>query len=227
MYTGNSTTLQDGNVVNLKRGVLQGDPLLPLLFNLMIDEALESIDNQGTVLFEGIKLSHIAFADDLVILANDTEQLNQKIQVLNKNMNRLGMSVNSDKSAICHLNFPHGKLTVNYRANPCIINKKEIPQMNYDEKYKYLGIHIDPRGNMTGTSVEETRAKLEIINKSPLKAQQKVEILRDITSMQIAYQLESMNATGATVNKFNLLLREYTKKWLRIRQMSEYLDSWT
>ena len=95
MYTGNSTTLQDGNIVNLKRGVLQGDPLLPLLFNLMIDEALESIDNQGTVLFEGIALSHIAFADDLVILANDAEQLNQKIQILNKNMNRLGMSVNS------------------------------------------------------------------------------------------------------------------------------------
>ena len=186
------------------------------MFNLMIDEALESIDNQGTVLFDGIALSHIAFADDLVILANDAEQLNQKIQLINKNMNRLGMSVNSDKSAICHLNFPHGKLTINYKANPCIIDNKEIPQMNYGETYKYLGIHIDPRGNLTGTSVKETRTKLELITKSPLKAQQKVEILRDIISMQIAYQLESTNATGATINKFNLLFREYTKKWLKI-----------
>ena len=103
-------------------------------------------------------------------------------------MKILGMAINSDKSSICHLNFPKGKLTVNYKAKPCIINEKEIPQMDYDDRYKYLGIHIDPRGNMSGTTIEKIKEKLEIITKSPLKAQQKAEILRYIISMQVAYQ---------------------------------------
>ena len=47
MYTDNKTVLADGNEVSLYRGVLQGDPLSPLLFNLMIDEVLENIKNQG------------------------------------------------------------------------------------------------------------------------------------------------------------------------------------
>ena len=112
------------------------------------------------------------------------------------------------------MNFPHEKLTVNYKSSPCIINEKKIPQMDYDDMY--LGIHIDPRGNLSGTTIEQTRQKLEIITKSPLKAQQKTEILREIISMQIAYQLEFTNASDATVNKLDLLFREYTKKWLRI-----------
>ena len=55
--------------------------------------------------------------------------------------------------------------------------------MDYDDKY--LGIHIDPRGNMSGTTIEKIREKLEIITKSPLKAQQKAKILRDIISMPV------------------------------------------
>ena len=98
MYTDNKTVFADGNEVSLDRGVLQGDPLSPLLFNLMIDEVLENIKNQGTVLFEGVRLNHIAFADDFVILANDDEQLIKKIHILNKYMKRLGMSDNSDKA---------------------------------------------------------------------------------------------------------------------------------
>ena len=41
---------------------------------------------------------------------------------------------------------------------------------------------------MSGTTIEKIKEKLEIITKSPLKAQQKAEILRYIISMQVAYQ---------------------------------------
>ena len=50
----------------------------------------------------------------------------------------------------------------------------EIPQIDYDDEY--LGIHINRRGNMSGTTIK----KLEIITESPLKAQQK-----DIISMPV------------------------------------------
>jgi len=57
----------DGTLnVMIKKGVKQGDPLSPLLFNLIIEPMLELIQNntQG-IEVEGHNLAAIAFADDI------------------------------------------------------------------------------------------------------------------------------------------------------------------
>lgn len=54
-----------------QRGFKQGDPVSPILFNLVIDEILDDLDRmpyKGTLVEESIKLSAMAFADDLIIL---------------------------------------------------------------------------------------------------------------------------------------------------------------
>ena len=40
MYSGASVNLQNGESIQIKRGVLQGDPLSPLFFNLLLNDAL-------------------------------------------------------------------------------------------------------------------------------------------------------------------------------------------
>ena len=77
LYTGNISELQNCDAIRLQRGVVQGDPLSPLLFNLTLDEGLNSIRDQGEVSFKKTKIGHIAFADDLVIFANNDSQINQ------------------------------------------------------------------------------------------------------------------------------------------------------
>ena len=140
MYTGNESVLQNGDGLELKRGVLQGDPLSPLLFNLVLDEALLSIKGQGEVGFGFLDsgrsksyrtgIGYLAYAYDLVIFANGASQLTQKIKVLVKRMNKYGLRLNADKSIICHLVSRKGKVVVD--SNPvhkCIIDGKEIPVM--------------------------------------------------------------------------------------------------
>ena len=41
MYRGNRLYLQTGEKISIERGVLQGDPLSPTLFNLVLDAALK------------------------------------------------------------------------------------------------------------------------------------------------------------------------------------------
>ena len=42
LYQANTTTMSDGKLIRIKRGVVLGDPLSPTLFNLILNEALKS-----------------------------------------------------------------------------------------------------------------------------------------------------------------------------------------
>ena len=111
MYTGNVATLQNGEQIKLERRVIQGDTLSPLL--LVLDEALRSIRGQGEVglgFDRGyrtktykIGLGYLAYADDLVVFANNSTQLTQKINTLVKRMRSYGLQLNAKKSVVCHL----------------------------------------------------------------------------------------------------------------------------
>lgn len=61
------------NQINIKKEVKQGDPLSPLLFNLALDELLTHINTkeQTASIDNATKLSAMAFADDLVLMADD------------------------------------------------------------------------------------------------------------------------------------------------------------
>ncbi|KAF8784079.1 Retrovirus-related Pol polyprotein type-2 like protein, partial [Argiope bruennichi] len=52
------------------RGVRQGDPLSPLLFLLVFEEVLKSIPVFEGYMLHGRRVNHIAYADDLVLVAD-------------------------------------------------------------------------------------------------------------------------------------------------------------
>ena len=66
----------------------------------MLYEALPSIRNQGEVTFGKTKIGHIAFADDLVIFANNDTQIYQKIMILAEKLQKLGLKINAEKKVL-------------------------------------------------------------------------------------------------------------------------------
>ena len=75
LYAEALTTLevadQTGDPLQQNRGVQQGDPLSPLLFNCIIDWAVAFLDNEMGVRVtkDGPRLNHLAFTDDVVLVA--------------------------------------------------------------------------------------------------------------------------------------------------------------
>ncbi len=66
-------------------GVKQGDPLSPLLFNMVIDELLHSLPKDiGINIEKGQKVNAQAFADDLALEAESEEGMKRLIDTLRR-----------------------------------------------------------------------------------------------------------------------------------------------
>ena len=88
-----------GEYINIEKGVRQGGILSPLLFKLYIDNVLNDICNSDIGCKFGILCMNIlAYADDLVILANSQSQLNQLYKILEIRMRERKLIINKNKS---------------------------------------------------------------------------------------------------------------------------------
>ena len=223
MYTGNKSVLQNGDGLDLERGVMQGDPISPLLFNMVLDEALLSIKDQGEVGFGFTDpnkskdyitgIGYLAYADDLVVFAKGAPQLTQKIRDLVKRMHKFGLRLNAEKSTICHLISKQGKVVVdNNPIHKCTIEGKEIPMMGPKDDYRYLGVQIDAMGLLVKPPLTELKLKLDRLEKCPLKSQHKIEVIRDILMCQVVYSLGISKSPKGHVGKFEKALMVFIRK---------------
>jgi hypothetical protein len=101
----------------LKQGVRQGAVLSPILYALFINELVEELEQVGGGyrMSEELNISVLLFADDLLLLASTTEQLQAMLVALLKFANRWGFEVNVDKTKAMILNGTR-KLTTPSRS---------------------------------------------------------------------------------------------------------------
>ena len=81
-----------------KRGIAQGSPLSPLLSNLYMRRFVLGWKRFGYQARYGVIVN---YADDFVICGRD--QAGQAMQVMRRMMAKLGLTVNEDKTRICHV----------------------------------------------------------------------------------------------------------------------------
>ena len=103
---GAKTTRTSNSAVPL-RGVKQGCPLSPLLFSHFINDVDDGFGSgfvgavTGT---EGLRVTHMLYADDLTLTASDPVQLQKCLRRLDSYAARKGLAVNVQKSYIVNFN---------------------------------------------------------------------------------------------------------------------------
>lgn len=124
-------------------GLKQGCPLSPLLFAIYLSDLDQSFRNQtcGGIVIGKIKIYLLAYADDIVLLADRPSELAEMLRVLQRYCERKDMVINVDKSKVQR--FCNGgkmsKIRWKYGAT-------ELEEVN---SFKYLGFTFQTNGYFT------------------------------------------------------------------------------
>jgi hypothetical protein len=199
------------NSIPIKRGVRQGDPISPKLFNTALEYALKKVEwHRKGVNIDGKYLSHLRFADDIVVISSDPEELAEMLQELHEQSKKVGLKMNLTKTKV----MSPDSLTF------------RIDQTNLEtvQEYVYLGHKMKlGRENQTADLFRRTglawaafsNMKHVLKNKKvPLCMKRKVF---DACILPVfTYGAETMTLTKASVNKLSVTQRAMERAMLGI-----------
>ena len=88
--------------IPVNRGVKQCDPMSPALFNSIIDYVTDNMP--GSINLQGNStISHMAFADDLVLFAKDDVMMQDQVDHVLFRLAQCGLNVNKSKCATLNI----------------------------------------------------------------------------------------------------------------------------
>lgn len=198
-------------------GVKQGDPLSPIIFNLIIDRLIRSLPTEIGIQMGQSKYNVIAFADDLIFTASTPMGLQTIIDLATNYLSSCGLQINAGKSFTVALrNLPRVKKTIIDGSITFKCRDHVLPSLRREDEWTYLGVPFTPEGRSKGNEINKLTMMLEKITKAPLKPQQRLFGLRTVILPSLFHLLTLGNTTLSRLKKLDSLSRQYTKQWLNL-----------
>uniref|UniRef100_A0A131Z2I9 Reverse transcriptase n=1 Tax=Rhipicephalus appendiculatus TaxID=34631 RepID=A0A131Z2I9_RHIAP len=216
-------TFQDNTLlVRPSRGVRQGDPLSPILFNLVVDEFLaehckEQIAFMCATESGELNVSGMAFADDLLLFASTPAGLQYKLHSLQIFLRARGLALNPSKCLSLAM-VPAGKEKL-VKVDPSVrfcVNNEFIPAAEGETTWRYLGISFSARGTLQKPIHRELKGYLDNVTKAALKPQQRLVVLRFYLLPRLYHRLILGPVSRKTLLRLDKTIRASVRNWLRL-----------
>ena len=123
------------------RGVKQGDNLSPTLFNIFVDDfgSYYQVDSVQPPLLNNYPVSHLFFADDLILMSETSSGLQKLIDQLSQYCTDMKLEVNINKSKAMVFSKEQNKMN-DYRFH------FNLHTLHIVHEYKYLGLIFTSNG---------------------------------------------------------------------------------
>ncbi|XP_045454782.1 uncharacterized protein LOC123664232 [Melitaea cinxia] len=145
IYTNSKAKIRlekEGKEIKIGRGVRQGEPVSPKLFTAVLEEIFRQLNwEQSGITINGENLSHLRFADDIIIFAQTKDDLEGMINDLDRESRKVGLNMNTQKT----------KVMTNGTEEPIYVLGNAI---EYVDEYVYLGQIISLK-DLTSKEVEK------------------------------------------------------------------------
>ncbi|XP_023211846.1 uncharacterized protein LOC111614711 [Centruroides sculpturatus] len=202
--------------IPINSGVCQGCPLSPLLFNVVVETAIRSV----TELHHGYKLhgeeiNILAYADDLVLISSTPDGLQQQLDRL------------TDWAKWAGLNFKPGKCATlsvlgerhTTSDDTFTLDGQQLPNLQRDESYTYLGIPTGFSNKHTNDSVISNLIEdISKLDRAKLAPWQKFDALNTILLPKLTFHLLLGTNPKKRLHDLDRHIKKCAKRWLNLPQ---------
>ena len=200
MYDGCKTKMTTSQGTSrpflLNRGVKQGCPLSPTLFNCCIEPLLRRLNQRAArdgYHVAGDAIAVLAYADDVLLLSDTEEGMNNLLRLTEEFCEYAQLTVNAQKCrSLTYIVQQRSRSTISTEFR---VRGEAIPAVSLEGTFEYLGAAI----GVVGTRRMRTRLRLlekieedvTLIASSPLKDNQVVDAVRRFILPRAEYSLMS------------------------------------
>jgi hypothetical protein len=218
LYTTGSTILQVEGVestVRTRRGVKQGDPLSPFLFNLVLDRALTNLSRDVGYSIGGERVSALLFADDTLLCSSTKAGMQQNLDALAEGFARAGLALNTNKCRSLSLVADGRNRRVRVMDEPLFrVGDVDLPQVDALAMWRYLGVSF--QGPSVAASQVGLGGTLEKLSRAAVKPQQRLHLLRYYVLPRYQFALVAGRVSAGSLLRLDRLLRRYVRTWLAL-----------
>lgn len=202
----------------ISKGVLQGEVMSPQLFSLFLsdlDTYLHAQNCRGIRINSRDEIRLLAYADDLVILADSPYQVNRMLSALESYCEEFKLTVNTDKTKIVLFKKDRTR-------QPISSFKFNSSHIDLVDSYNYLGITFSKNckfdlafKNVISNTKLAIGSTLRVINTLKITAWKDIEMIHD--SLVSSVTLYGSEAWGPThVNEIDKLQNIFFKRLLAL-----------
>lgn len=216
VYKNSSAYIQlerKGAPFKIQKGVRQGDPLSPKLFSAVLEMIFRNFEWETLGLnIDGRTLTHLRFADDIVLFAKTPGDLCRMLNELASESEKVGLKLNPEKTKVM-TNGPKSGIHVG------------ASQISYVEEYIYLGQLISPKQNINkeierriANSWKSYWGLREVMKDKKIHIKTKSKLFNTCILPILIYGSQTWAITKNTTSKFDICQRAMERSMLGVKR---------
>jgi hypothetical protein len=208
---------------NVSCGLRQGCVLSPLLFIVYMDRVMRKTNLDGGIMLGRERISHLLFADDLVLFAANEASLQQMLNCFVRECENASMKLSTSKTEA---------MVVSRAPSQCTLHVSGVP-LQQVEKFKYLGFtftsdgkfdtEINSRIGKAGVVLRELYRT--IVTKKELSREAKLAVFRSMYIPTLTYGHENWVMTERMRSRVQAAEMRFLRRVAGVKRIDKVRNS--